>query len=53
MKVVVDADTEQILGAAILGVGGDEVVHAILDHHDRQGALHRDIPHDAHPSDGQ
>jgi pyruvate/2-oxoglutarate dehydrogenase complex dihydrolipoamide dehydrogenase (E3) component len=31
MKVVVDAETEQILGAAILGVGGDEVVHAILD----------------------
>ncbi|AFM17869.1 pyruvate/2-oxoglutarate dehydrogenase complex, dihydrolipoamide dehydrogenase component [Mycolicibacterium chubuense NBB4] len=31
MKVVVDAETEQILGAAILGVGGDEVVHSILD----------------------
>jgi pyruvate/2-oxoglutarate dehydrogenase complex dihydrolipoamide dehydrogenase (E3) component len=31
MKVVVDADTRQILGAAILGVGGDEVVHGILD----------------------
>ncbi|MEZ0342239.1 FAD-containing oxidoreductase [Mycobacterium sp. pV006] len=31
MKVVVDAETEQILGAAILGVGGDEVVHTILD----------------------
>ncbi|ULE35827.1 FAD-containing oxidoreductase [Mycobacterium sp. IDR2000157661] len=31
MKVVVDAETHQILGAAILGVGGDEVVHAILD----------------------
>ena len=31
MKVVVDADTEEILGAAILGVGGDEVVHSILD----------------------
>ncbi|MFL6087865.1 MAG: FAD-containing oxidoreductase [Mycobacterium sp.] len=31
MKVVVDAETEDILGAAILGVGGDEVVHAILD----------------------
>jgi pyruvate/2-oxoglutarate dehydrogenase complex dihydrolipoamide dehydrogenase (E3) component len=31
MKVVVDADTEQILGAAILGVGGDEAVHEILD----------------------
>ena len=31
MKVVVDAVTEEILGAAILGVGGDEVIHAILD----------------------
>jgi pyruvate/2-oxoglutarate dehydrogenase complex dihydrolipoamide dehydrogenase (E3) component len=31
MKVVVDADTHQILGAAILGVGGDEAIHAILD----------------------
>ena len=31
MKVLVDAATERILGAAILGVGGDEVVHSILD----------------------
>jgi len=31
MKVVVDADTGEILGAAILGVGGDEAIHAILD----------------------
>jgi pyruvate/2-oxoglutarate dehydrogenase complex dihydrolipoamide dehydrogenase (E3) component len=31
MKVVVDAETSEILGAAILGVGGDEVIHAILD----------------------
>jgi len=31
MKVVVDADTGEILGAAILGVGGDEVIHSILD----------------------
>jgi pyruvate/2-oxoglutarate dehydrogenase complex dihydrolipoamide dehydrogenase (E3) component len=31
MKVVVDAETRQILGAAILGVGGDEAIHAILD----------------------
>jgi pyruvate/2-oxoglutarate dehydrogenase complex dihydrolipoamide dehydrogenase (E3) component len=31
MKVVVDAETREILGAAILGVGGDEVIHAILD----------------------
>ncbi len=31
MKVVVDADTREILGAAILGVGGDEVIHSLLD----------------------
>ncbi len=31
MKVVADADTREILGAAIFGVGGDEAIHAILD----------------------
>lgn len=31
MKIIVDGDTKEILGAAILGVGGDEVVHVILD----------------------
>jgi pyruvate/2-oxoglutarate dehydrogenase complex dihydrolipoamide dehydrogenase (E3) component len=31
MKIVVDAATREILGAAILGVGGDEIIHAILD----------------------
>jgi pyruvate/2-oxoglutarate dehydrogenase complex dihydrolipoamide dehydrogenase (E3) component len=31
MKVMVDAHSKQILGAAILGVGGDEAVHSILD----------------------
>jgi pyruvate/2-oxoglutarate dehydrogenase complex dihydrolipoamide dehydrogenase (E3) component len=31
MKVLVDAETKQILGAALLGVGCDEVVHLILD----------------------
>jgi pyruvate/2-oxoglutarate dehydrogenase complex dihydrolipoamide dehydrogenase (E3) component len=31
MKVVVDAENGKILGAAILGVGGDEVIHSILD----------------------
>ena len=30
MKVLVDADTEQVLGAAILGIGGDEIVHSLL-----------------------
>jgi pyruvate/2-oxoglutarate dehydrogenase complex dihydrolipoamide dehydrogenase (E3) component len=31
IKITVDADTQQILGAAILGVGGDEVIHVLLD----------------------
>jgi len=31
MKVVADAETKQILGAAILGVGGDEAIHGVLD----------------------
>jgi len=31
MKVLIDADTERILGAAILGTGGDEAIHSILD----------------------
>ncbi|HKE29653.1 MAG TPA: FAD-containing oxidoreductase [Bryobacteraceae bacterium] len=31
MKVMVDAETQQILGAAILGTGGDEAIHSILD----------------------
>jgi len=31
MKIVADAETKHILGAAILGTGGDEAIHAILD----------------------
>lgn len=31
MKITVDAETRKILGAAILGVGGDEAIHGILD----------------------
>lgn len=30
MKVLVDADSERILGAAILGIRGDEVVHSLI-----------------------
>jgi pyruvate/2-oxoglutarate dehydrogenase complex dihydrolipoamide dehydrogenase (E3) component len=30
MKVLVDAESKKILGAAILGVGGDESIHCIL-----------------------
>jgi len=31
MKIMVDGETREILGAAILGTGGDEVIHSILD----------------------
>jgi pyruvate/2-oxoglutarate dehydrogenase complex dihydrolipoamide dehydrogenase (E3) component len=31
MKVLIDADTQRIMGAAILGTGGDEAIHSILD----------------------
>lgn len=31
MKIVADAETKKILGAAILGTGGDEAIHGILD----------------------
>ena len=31
MKIAVDAETREILGAAILGVEGDEAIHCILD----------------------
>ena len=31
MKILVDGETKKILGAAILGTGGDEAIHCILD----------------------
>ena len=31
MKVLVDAETKQILGAAILGIEGDEAIHTFID----------------------
>ena len=52
MKILVDRETKQILGASILGVGGDEVIHAILD------LMYAKAPYtvmqraDAHPPDG-
>ena len=30
MKMLVDANTRQILGASFLGTGGDEAIHCIL-----------------------
>jgi pyruvate/2-oxoglutarate dehydrogenase complex dihydrolipoamide dehydrogenase (E3) component len=41
MKVVVDAATRRILGAAILGTGGDEVVHSLID------AIYAGLPYTA------
>jgi pyruvate/2-oxoglutarate dehydrogenase complex dihydrolipoamide dehydrogenase (E3) component len=31
MKIVVDKETKQFLGAAFLGLNGDEIVHTVLD----------------------
>jgi pyruvate/2-oxoglutarate dehydrogenase complex dihydrolipoamide dehydrogenase (E3) component len=31
MKLIADAETQRILGAAILGLNGDEAIHGILD----------------------
>ena len=31
MSVIVDSDTDKILGASILGVGGDEIISSILN----------------------
>lgn len=31
MRVLIDAETKKILGAALLGTEGDEAIHCILD----------------------
>lgn len=31
MKILIDAETDRVLGAAISGVDGDEVIHSVLD----------------------
>ena len=31
MKIMVDAETKEILGALILGAGGDEAIHSVID----------------------
>ena len=40
MKVIVDAETRRILGAAILGTSGDEAIHGILD------IMNANVPYD-------
>ncbi len=39
MKVLIDAQSKKILGAAILGIGGDEIIHSIID------IMHADAPY--------
>ncbi|TIY09669.1 MAG: pyruvate/2-oxoglutarate dehydrogenase complex dihydrolipoamide dehydrogenase, partial [Mesorhizobium sp.] len=31
MRILVDADTKEILGCSVLGPGGDEAIHCVLD----------------------
>ena len=31
MKIVVDANSREILGAAVFGTGGDEAIYCVLD----------------------
>ena len=31
MKILIDAETDRILGGTILGIGGDEAIHALID----------------------
>jgi pyruvate/2-oxoglutarate dehydrogenase complex dihydrolipoamide dehydrogenase (E3) component len=38
-KITVDAETKRILGAAILGTGGDEAVHCIT------ATMYADVPY--------
>jgi len=40
MKAIVDAETHKILGASILGTGGDEAIHGILD------MMNADVPYE-------
>lgn len=47
MKVLVDAQTERILGAALLCIEGDEIVHALLDVM-AAGASYRVVQHAVH-----
>ncbi|WP_129642577.1 FAD-containing oxidoreductase [Peristeroidobacter agariperforans] len=39
MKLIADADSKRILGASILGVGGDEAIHGIID------VMNADVPY--------
>jgi hypothetical protein len=44
MKITVDAETRKILGAAILGTGGDEAIHGIMNAGVPYSILQRAVP---------
>ena len=52
MKVLVDAESKLVLGAALLGIEADEVVQSIL-HMMAASYPTRRSPDDAHSSDGE
>ncbi|MEO8680603.1 MAG: FAD-containing oxidoreductase [Vicinamibacterales bacterium] len=39
MRALIDADTKRFLGAVVFGIGGDEIVHSLLD------AMYADAPY--------
>lgn len=39
LKILVDAETKKILGASILGIEGDEIIHSLLD------IMYADVPY--------
>lgn len=39
MKIIADAQSKRILGASILGVGGDEAIHGVID------VMNADVPY--------
>lgn len=39
MRVIADAESKRILGASILGVGGDEAIHGVID------VMNADVPY--------
>jgi pyruvate/2-oxoglutarate dehydrogenase complex dihydrolipoamide dehydrogenase (E3) component len=50
LKILVDADTKEILGASLMGIECDEVIHSILDGVYAKAPLYgHPAPH-AHPS---
>lgn len=51
IKILIDKDTQKILGAAILGVNADEIIHSILDvmYADKPYTLIKDAVH-IHPT---